>query len=462
MWQGVEVEFCVPYKRGSLIYTYAPELIEALQSYVFPEPYSKPAVLRFSDGTPSQFLINGGRAYGDISSRPGIYDILEITTPECRNALQIVAYEKATEVYARIAAQEYSRRSGEVVHVYKTSVTRSSPDTDQYTTRGLHESYLVEREKVFEKLDLLVPYLVIRPLFCGAGGYYRGCFTISPRQFFIREVYAKEIYGWWPLICLRDEPHAPRHMYRVHVTNGEPTRSEVAIFLRQSITSYVLHAIQRGFIKEVPRLWNPAAAAMSVSENLQGDWKFLLADGSYANALDYFNAYYLEAVEKLFGESVVDDYDRRALSELKLVLSKLEQGLFEDLATRLEWAMKLKVIEKEFSQFFEEKPTPELKEAAVNQWTAVTDPTYDELAEELKVVRIVSDEEILQAVLNPPPETRAYLRVTLAERLQRHLRDLGWSHFQVDERVYAVEQLEGWTPERVEELISKVEREVEF
>ena len=384
IWQGVEVEYCVPYINKK---NYVNELLESLKNYKMPLRNTSPFLMK-KEGKYTQFLINGGRAYGDISCAPGVYDILEITTPECPNPFYTLAYEKATEIYARIASDEFERISRTRIHCYKISVVKSEYE---YTTRGLHESYLVERKAFEDKIMELIPYLVIRQIFIGTGGYYFGRFLISPRQMFIKSIFAEKIFGNWPLIAGRDEPHADLKYRRLQITNGEGARTEWTIFMRQAITSYIIKAIELGLIKGLPKIRDPIEAAKIIAISPEGDWSLELENGREIKVLEFFS-YYLEGIEKLFMSEEINDYDKYALQEFKFVLKKLEEGDFESLKNRIEWILKLEILENNFSKYFEGSGNEEEKITANNQFCAVTDGTFERIQEEMNLITLLKQE----------------------------------------------------------------------
>ncbi|MGC8936034.1 MAG: proteasome accessory factor PafA2 family protein [Candidatus Methanomethylicaceae archaeon] len=449
IWQGIEVEYCVPYIKGR---AYVNELLDALRKYKLPPNQESPFLIK-KDGEFTQFLINGGRAYGDMSVTPGVYDVLEITTPECPNPFLALAYEKATEVYARIASDHYEELSGFRVHCYKISATRSE---SEYTTRGLHESYLVDRTGFEDGVKELIPFLVARQIFTGVGGYYFGRFMISPRQMFVKSVYAEKVFGSWPLIGGIDEPHADPKFRRIQVTNGEGARSEWTTFIRQAITSYVIKGIERGLIKGVSKLKDPVEATKLIAISPDGDWTLELEDGKEITVFDLL-ARYIEGIEKLFSLEEVNDYDRYALNELKFALKKLEEGNFEDLKERVEWITRMEVMEKNFEKYFESEDLIEdSKVTANNQYSAVSDATFERIQEELNLVTLLSDKDLSYAVLFPPPGSRGYARVKVARELHPWLDDIGWANLRADGTIHPMLDLEGWDDAKIADFISKI------
>jgi len=442
MWQGAEQEFTAGSQPIALF-----EALGRAGVFVFRSP----------EGIPRAYLRNGGLCY--IHS-----NLFEVSTPECRNALELLVYDKASEAYARLASWSYEKETNIQIHCYKTSIALRNEDEAAYTTLGAHENYLVERSKYLEKASLLVPYLVMRQIFCGVGGYYRDNYLVSPRAMFPKTIYSEKSSDW-PIVSLRDEPHAEERYFRVHVVNGEGARSDYTTFLKHSITSYILTAIQDGHIRETPKLEDPIASGQEISQNLEGDWSVNLADGKRVKVTDYIDSYYLEGIEKVFEERESKEGDRLALTEFKWVLGKLGEGLIEDLDRSIDWVIKLSLIERGFKENFQlEKGLSEdsAKRAAAFQYTAVTDPLFDELAEKHGFKEVVSTKETEKAFMEPPENSRGKLRVALATRFRDSLKEMSWSHFELRNGKSFLSQpfqsLVGWTQDE----ISKTIREIEF
>jgi len=439
LWQGAEQEFAAGSPVG---------LFQALAGkgvYTFRPP----------DNIPRAHLRNGGVCY--IHS-----NLFEVCTPECRNPLELISYDKASEAYARLASWAHEEQTGNTVHLYKTNIASDPKGELEYTTVGAHENYLLEREGYADRAHLLIPFLILRQLFCGAGGYVGGRYMVSPRAIFPVKVYS-EVSTDYPVISLRDESHAGEGQTRAHIVYGEGARSEYTTFLKHSVTGYVLQAIQRGVIRDVPELKDPIKAGLEISENVDGDWRVELKAGGEIGALDYLNSYYLEAVERLFSESTPTGHDKLALKEFKWVIEKLDDGLLESLETSVEWVIKLHLIERGLRETFsldDELDEASAKVAAAFQYTAVTDPLYDDLVENHGLRRIVSDEDIERAFLEPPTDSRASLRTQLAEKFGDSLETLSWSYIKTKigrrRQTFNFEDLDGWSPGAIKRKVAEI------
>ncbi|MDF2958056.1 MAG: hypothetical protein OD814_001678 [Candidatus Alkanophagales archaeon MCA70_species_1] len=438
-WQGIEHEFRVGINAGATeLYRYAryyhvDEIIRSLEEYKFfddvPAICSK--LQRRNDG----FLRNGARIYVCTGGH------LEIATPECRNAFEVLKYDKASEIYmqlgAELASERYRERFGKrgggddiYIQCWKANV-----EIDKRYSRGTHESYMVERRKFAGKEGLFIPYLVLRKVFCGAGGYILDSngvrYVISPKAVVARRVMT-ESPSQWPILSTRDEPLTSKDKMRVHVTSGEGLRSEVTRLLNNAITTYVIDAIENGIIRDVPDIWNPLQTFKEISQNINGDWKIRLANGDRIKVLDYLNHYYIDAIEELFEERETDYWDEYALKTFKRVCEKLDQGLLEDpyLVRRIEWIMKLWVVEHEIddfeysgrhlrSEYYMIDDETEKKIAASFAFTNLCEyDLYEKVADKIGVERILTEEDIAEALLFPPKNSRAELRVRLAQEFK--------------------------------------------
>ena len=444
MWQGAEQEYAAGQRPIRLF-----EALGRKGVYSFKQ----------ADSVPRAFLVNGGLCY--IHS-----NLFEVCTPECRNPLEVVAYDKACEAYARLASWAHEEETGERVHVYKTNIAYDPKGEHPYTTVGSHENYLVERKVYNENLSLLVPYLILRQVFCGAGGYVDGYYMVSPRTMFPKKVFS-EVSADYPLISTRDESHTGGEYSRAHIVNGEGTRSEYTTFLKHAVTSYVLRAIEKGHLSTTPGIIDPIESNISLSMNLEGDWTVPLSDGTMIKATDYLNSYYLEAVEKTFAESVQKDYDRWAIREFKWVLGKLDEGLIESLDKSIEWIIKLSIAERDLVKLEYEKglDPDSAKTAAIFQYTAVTDHLYEGLVERFGLKTVVPETDIEKAFLHPPEMSRGELRVALADRLKDKIKTISWSYLKVhpELHIYPFEfnTLGGWTTAKIKKKIDEIELSLE-
>lgn len=444
IWQGAEQEFAA---SGDPV-----GLFSALdQKGVF--------IFKPDDNIPRGFLQNSGQCY--IHS-----NLFEVCTPECRNPLELVAYDKACEAYARLASWSYEEKTGEVVHLYKTNIAHDPKGLVSYTTMGAHENYQVKRKSYLANLDVLVPYLVLRQVFCGAGGYIDGSYMVSPRAIFPKTIFS-EVSTDYPIVSTRDESHSSNEYCRAHIIHGEGVRSEYTMWLKHSITSYILSAIDQGYIQNVPEIIDPIAQGQTISKNPEGDWKINLTNGETIRVIDYLNTYYIEGIDALFDANDPSENDKKAFTEFKWVMKKLDNGLIENLNKSIEWVIKRDLIHDRFHDFFEiEEGLNEkaAKEAAMFQYTSITDPLFDELTESKDIKTVVTEVAIQQAFMKPPEESRGELRVALTKHYEDIIHSLSWAYIKVRPEIhyypFEFNDLNGWTPSRINEKIKEIDEQL--
>lgn len=453
-WQGLEHEFRVGISSESPnLYRYArfyhvDEVIHALEHYAFFDGSKAicSKMRRRNDG----FLRNGSRIYICTGGH------LEIATPECRNAFEVLKYDKAAELYMQIgvekANEKYMEKRKQRVNCSSyIQCWKANVEIDKRYSRGTHESYIVERKKYVGKENLLIPFLVLRKIFFGAGGYVadkeRIKYVVSPKAMVSKRVLT-ESPSQWPILSLRDEPLSTKDTYRVHVTSGEGVRSEVTRLLNNAITSYVIDAIESGKITHVEDIRNPLQTFKDISENIRGDWRIRLMNGRTQSVTDYIMSYYIAAIEALFEEREVSYWDKYCLDTFKRICAKFDQGLLEDpyVLRRIEWVMKLWVIKNELDEFdYENIPKGkfdyrskymmegiEEKEIAASfEFTNLCDSDlYESVADKIGVERILTEDDIGEAMLYPPNDSRAELRVKLASEYKNAA--LSWNKITIN------------------------------
>jgi proteasome accessory factor A len=439
MWQGAEQEFAT----GSLPI----ELFDALgEKGVF--------VHKPDDGIPRAFLRNGGLCY--IHS-----NLFEVCTPECRTPMEVVTYDKACEAYARLASWAYEERTDQRIHFYKTNIAKDPKGEAPNTTVGSHENYLVERKSYLDNLNLLIPYMILRQVFIGAGGYVNGRYMLSPRAIFPKKVFS-ETSTDYPILSTRDESHAGEEYTRAHIVNGEGARSEYTTFLKHGVTSYVLRSIERGYLKSAPEIAEPISTNRIIASNLEGDWVVPLRDGGKIGVIDYLNTYYLDPIEQLFSDDAPTDEDRVALREIKWTLGKLDQGLVESLDTSIEWIIKRKLAENGFEAFNVEggMGEGEARTALLNQYMSVTDPLFEEMVDDGAVKSVVSEGDVEKAFFGPPVGSRGVLRVALAREFKDSIKSISWAYIKLLPKIryqpVEFNELDGWTHEKVNGVLDQV------
>ncbi|HEY4584337.1 MAG TPA: proteasome accessory factor PafA2 family protein, partial [Acidimicrobiia bacterium] len=177
------------------------------------------------------FLENGARLYLDVGSHP------EFATPECDTLEDVVAHDKAGERILEGLVRGAEERLEEEGIRGQIFVFKNNTDSAG-NSYGCHENYLVSRHKDFHRtVDVLIPFLVTRQIFLGAGKLTqtpRGTsFSIAQRADHIWEGVSSATTRSRPIINTRDEPHADAERYRrLHVIAGDSNMSEYATYVK--------------------------------------------------------------------------------------------------------------------------------------------------------------------------------------------------------------------------------------
>lgn len=194
------------------------------------------------------YLDNGSRLYLDIGSHP------EYATAEARDPREALAQDLAGEQVMRNLALKAQRKLREthgeraMIHVFKNNVDSAGH------AFGCHENYLVRRFVPLETIEhQLLPFLITRQLFTGAGRMTPDGFQITQRADFLDEAVSSATTRSRPMVNTRDEPHAdPDSFRRLHVIIGDSNRSQWATWMKLAVTHLVLCVIEDAFRNEVP------------------------------------------------------------------------------------------------------------------------------------------------------------------------------------------------------------------
>jgi proteasome accessory factor PafA2 len=354
-------------------------------------------------------LTNGARYYVD-HAHP------EISTPECRDALEVVRFDRAAEMIIA-ASMDAARKllpAGAEVLCHKNN---SDGKGNSY---GCHENYLLARETPFGRVvSQLTPHFVTRQVVVGAGKV--GCelpgvaadhvaYQISQRADFFEEEVGLETTLKRPIVNTRDEPHCDATKYRrLHVIVGDANMSEVATFVKVGATAIVLSMIEDDALGDDLELANPVGAIRQVSHDPTLQRTILLRSGRRATALEiqwsllerarrYQSSHGLEPVGEEVGASVLDRWEA--------ILTGLEHDV-DSVADVVDWVAKRRLVDG-FADRHGLSPGDARLKAIDLQYHDMRPDRC--LAARVGLQRIVGDGEARRAMTEPPDTTRAYFR----------------------------------------------------
>lgn len=376
-------------------------------------------------------LSNGARLYVDHAHPE--YSSPEVLTP--RDAL---VWDRAGEVVARRAMAALDPQDGEVV-LYKNNVDGKG------AAYGSHENYLVRRDLPFETLAAaLIPFLVTRPVFAGAGRVGIGQrsehpgFQISQRADYVGTDIALQTTFNRPIVNTRDEPHADASRFRrLHVINGDANRFDVPIYLKVATTDLLLWYLERahdrgqglGALADLRITADPVEEHWALSHDPSLGYALATARGRLT-ALQIQRAH-LDAIAAALGEDYggidaehVGAETAEALALWAETLDALDayaaahgtpaQAQATARAAQLvEWVAKLQLCERLRERAGTGWDDPRLAAADI-QWADLR--AGRGLAEKLiaagRTRRLVTDAEVEAAADQPPAGTRAAVRGT--------------------------------------------------
>lgn len=379
----------------------------------------------------NKILMNGARYYVD-HAHP------EFSTPECTNARQLVAYEKAGERIldlSRINANQFLGPDHRII-IYKNNSDRKG------NSYGCHENYLMDRQTPFKRIcEQLIPFMITRQIYTGAGkvgsenGTDEADFQISQRADFIEAEVGLDTMAKRPIINTRDEPHADKKKYRrLHIIGGDSNMSEFTIFLKLGVTTIILEMIEDNFIKRDFSLLNPIRALRDISRDIKCKARVQLDNGKKYTALELQTEYYYLARRYL--ENVAfDPVSASVVTKWGYLIDRLRHDPLS-LEREVEWVIKYNLI----SGYLVRK-----KAGWDDPRAAMMDLQYHDirkdkglyyiLEREGKVERILTDDEIAYAMDNAPVDTRAYFRGEAIKRYKSQVYGVNWDSisFSIDD-----------------------------
>nr|WP_324652871.1 depupylase/deamidase Dop [Georgenia sp. H159] len=390
-----------------------------------PDPTERPAPMT------SLVLTNGARLYVD-HAHP------EYSSPEVTGPRAAVRWDRAgEEVMRRAAAALAAEPAMPDVALYKNNVDGKGQ------SYGTHENYLMDRAVPFgDVVRYLTPFLVTRPVFSGAGRVGLGQrsevpgFQLAQRADYIENDVGLETTFNRPIINTRDEPHADAERYRrLHVIAGDANLLEVATYLKLGTTSLVLWLLEQDAVPlalDAVALDDPVVEARLVSHDTTLTHRLTLADGRSMTALEVQRLYLDVIREAVEAAGDVDAETREVLDRWDSVLTRLGEDPMS-CAAEVEWVAKLRVLEGLRRRDGIGWEDPRL--AALDlQWSDVRPERsiYQRLATSGAVERLVSSEEVEQAVLTAPEDTRAWFRGETVRRYGTGVAAAGWESVVLD------------------------------
>jgi proteasome accessory factor A len=385
------------------------------------------------------FLLNAGRMYVDMGH-------LEYASPECHSLWDLLAVDRAGDWLLQDGL-------GDLGLTELVSIMKNNIDHVTDATFGCHENYLVTREFPFtyEGLGLLMPFLVTRQVFTGAGriGMARSAeewvglddiegrggdrsrksaeeaviYQISQRPDYI----VKDFFEWVQhnraIVNTRDEPLAdPERFRRLHLLMGDSNMAEEATLLKMGTTGLVLQLIEDGHAPTGLDFDDPVQTLRTISRDPKREWMVTLSTGQHLSALDIQEQFWEAANKQYAGQDEETDW---VLTHWESVVNDLRKG-YQAVVGRVDWASKLWLLEnfREAEKLEWDDPwlkSLDLEYHNVNPQAGL----YHGMTEEGDAPRFTTNELVNLSKVNPPRNTRAFGR----SEVIKHVVKEGWADF---------------------------------
>lgn len=383
---------------------------------------------------------NGARLYVD-HGHP------EYSAPECLGPLQAALYDRAGDEIMTRAAAALRENTSDSEAGARALILKNNTD-ERGSAWGAHENYLVERRVEWQLLvDLFMPFLVSRPIFCGTGRLGLGPnsetpgFQIFQRADFIETEVSLMTTRERPIVNTRDEPHASRRYRRFHVITADSSMFPYSAALRTG-TAALLLSLAESFperARELADRWalqDPVSAIQAFSRDVTLRQSCPLKRGGVATGLEIQQGY-LEFIrdvgfeEGSGGYQQADRETKWVIENWERVLTSLARG-WQEATALVEWCAKLALLDRKRTQLGCDWDDPRL---------SLLNLRFSMIDEGLSLARalekggfepLYSREEIRKASFEAPPETRAGGRAELLRRFPDQLWAASWMAILVD------------------------------
>lgn len=380
------------------------------------------------------FLANGSRLYLDVGSHP------EFATPECDLLTDLVAHDKAGEwILGQLveSAEERLNEEGIRGDIY---LFRNNTDSAG-NSYGCHENYLTGRDDLTSYTEVLIPFLISRQIYAGAGKVLQGprgaAYAISQRAEHIWEGVSSATTRSRPIINTRDEPHSDSERFRrLHVIVGDSNMSEYATYLKVGACGLLLRMLEdRTVVLRDMTLENPIRAIREISHDPTCRKRVRLANGRETSALE-IQSEYLERALRYAQTNDLSPQEKQALDMWEHVMTGLEEDPLS-MGREIDWVTKYNVIDRYRSRHDLPLTDPRV---------ALLDLQYHDINRERSVFyklqnaglveRMVTDGMIAEAMDTPPQTTRAKLRGDFVRRAKERKRDytVDWVHLKLNDQ----------------------------
>jgi hypothetical protein len=128
----------------------------------------------------------------------------------------------------------------------------------------------------------------------------------------------------------------------VHDINWEGVRSDLQIYIRDILQSFVIAALEKGYLDDAPVLRDPLGDLKLISMDMNFDWQVRLVNGESVDAVqDILINYYLHKIEVMLDREKADSEDWAAFDLLSKFLAAFNKRDLDRLIYCADWVTKL-------------------------------------------------------------------------------------------------------------------------
>jgi proteasome accessory factor A len=386
---------------------------------------------------------NGGCVYIDL-------DHLEICIPEVRGAHDHVAWQHAMYRVASDAQRSLNDRRAPDARIHVLA-----NNSDGLVSYGGHFNLMISRDvwdaiihRKTHYLAYLAAFQVSSLPLTGQGkvGSANGAppvsYQLSQRADWFATLSGPQTTVMRPLVNSRDEAlcgssrdGGPSDYARLHSIFFDTTLCEGSSLLRVGTMQLVLASVEAGILDVTLALDDPLAAVRQWSHDATLRAPARLVSGELVTALA-LQRRFCDLVAPFVEAGGADQVVPRAREILALwsdTLTRLEARDWETLARRLDWVLKLSMLERAFRQ----QPrlgwdSPELRHldqvyASLDHRTGL----YWNVADHDLVERYIPAGAVERCVREPPGDTRAWCRAQLLRKAGSAAEGVDWDHVTV-------------------------------
>ncbi|MEW6207437.1 MAG: proteasome accessory factor PafA2 family protein [Acidobacteriota bacterium] len=378
---------------------------------------------------------NGGCAYIDLEH-------LELCLPEVISAWDWVACWHAM---LRIAQRAMRSANEKLPRGQKLQLLANNSD-GRGNSYGSHLNFLISRrawDNIFHRrihhMLYLASFQASSIVYTGQGkvgsenGAADASFQLSQRADFFERLVGSQTTRNRPIINSRDESLCgeDEDMARLHVIFFDNTLCHTATLLKVGVMQIILSMIEAGRVNVNLILDDPVESLTRWSHDPRLETRAPLTSGKKLTAVELQMLFLEEAKEFVESGGCIESVPRaeEIIALWEDTLMKLAARDFDSLASRLDWVLKLSLLEQVIAERADLSwDSPEIKHL---------DHLYSSLDEEEGlywayersglVERAVTDDCIEHFTTSPPEDTRAWTRAMLLRAVERDaIADVDW------------------------------------